>query len=291
MVLQFRPMSQQTRIWLMLTPALLVVVLLFGGGLLLGFLQSFGIRPVVGDAKFTFAAYRAIFSEAAFGRSLLLTFWIGFASTAISTVLAIACALVLRDQFRGKRWVTFLFQLNIPIPHLVGAIGILLLFSQSGFFARIGVALGLMTDPMEFPVLVRDPYGIGIILQYVWKTTCFTGIIVLATLQSIGADFENVAATLGANRWQRFRFITLPLIMPGVLSASILVFAFTFGAFDVPFILGQRFPSALPVLAYRRYVAVDLTQRPEAMAMSMIIALLITLLIFVYRRVGGGIRR
>ena len=94
-----------------------------------------------------------------------------------------------------------------------------------------------------------------------------TGLIVLAVLQSIGEDYEDLARTLGANSWQRFRYVILPLIMPGVLSSSVLVFAFTFGAFEIPYLLGQRFPSALPVLSYRAYTDVDLNSRPEAMAM------------------------
>ena len=79
--------------------------------------------------------------------------------------------------------------------------------------------------------------------------------------------------------------------MPGVLRSSILVFAFTFGAFEIPFLLGQRYPSALPVLAYRSYHDVDLNQRPEAMAMSMIVALFITILILIYMRVSETVIR
>ncbi|MCP4424895.1 MAG: hypothetical protein GY803_10410 [Chloroflexi bacterium] len=62
------------------------------------------------------------------------------------------------------------------------------------------------------------------------------------------------------------------------------MFAFTFGAFEAPLLLGSRYPSALPVLAYRLYTDVDLNARPEAIAMSMIIAGLITVLILVYMR-------
>ena len=83
----------------------------------------------------------------------------------------------------------------------------------------------------------------------------------------------------------------VPLVMPGLLRASILVFAFTFGAFEIPFLLGQRYPSALPVLAYRSYHDVDLNARPEAMAMSMIIAALIMILILIYMKLTETIVR
>ncbi|MDA0245599.1 MAG: ABC transporter permease subunit [Chloroflexi bacterium] len=271
---------------LMLAPALAVVVVLFGGGLWLAVAQSVGYVPAIGRTEFSLEAYQRIFSNPAFGRSLLLTLWIAGASTAVSTLLALTAALALRRAFPGKKIATFLFQANLPIPHLVGAIGILLLFSQSGFLARLGHAAGLIQAPADFPALVYDPYAIGIILEYVWKSTVFIGVILLAALQSIGEEYEQVAQTLGATQWQRFRYVILPLLRPSLLSAAILVFAFTFGAFEVPLLLGTRYPSTLPVLAYRFYTDVDLNARPEAMAMSVIIALIITILIALYMRLG-----
>jgi putative spermidine/putrescine transport system permease protein len=268
----------------MLMPALAVIVLLFGGGLLLALLQSVGYVPAIGRTDFSLEAYRRVFSDPALGRSLLLTLWIAGVSTAVSTILALVAALTLRRAFPGKHLAAFLFHSNLPIPHLVGAIGILFLFSQSGFLARLGHLAGLIQVPADFPALVFDPYALGIILEYVWKSSVFTGVILLAALQSIGEEYEAVAQTLGANRWQRFRHVTLPLLRTGILSASILVFAFTFGAFEVPLLLGARYPSALPVLAYRLYTDVDLNARPEAMAMSVIIAVIITILILLYMR-------
>ena len=276
---------ERLRVPFMLSPALAVILMLFMGGLVMGVMQSLGYMPIIGRYDLTLDAYRNIFTREDFYRSLIFTVWIGFASTVLSTILAIGCALVLRQAFRGKRGVTFIFQFNIPIPHIVGAIGILFLFSQSGFLARMANAVHIINEPSDFPALVYDRYAIGIILEYVWKTTCFTGVIVLAVLQSIGEDYEDLARTLGANRWQRFRYVVLPLIMPGVLSSSILVFAFTFGAFEIPFLLGQRYPSALPVLAFRNYTNVDLNARPDAMAMSVFIAVMITVLIFIYMKV------
>ena len=275
---------ERLRIPLMLMPAMVVILLLFLGGLIMGLMQSFEYMPVIGKNDFTVQAYINIFTNRTFLRSLTLTCWIGFASTILSTILAIVCALVLRQGLPGKRFVTFVFQLNVPIPHIVGAISVMLLFTQSGLLARIAYLLGLISEPADFPALVYDRYAIGIILEYLWKTTPFTGVILLAVLQSIGEDYEDLARTLGANAWQRFRYVVLPLIMPGVLRSSVLVFAFTFGAFEVPYLLGQTFPTALPVLSYLFYHDVDLNARPEAMAMSMIIAALITILILIYMK-------
>jgi len=265
-------------------PALLIIGLLFFGGLLIGLMRSFNYMPVIGLTDPDFSAYISVFTDREFYLSFLLTFHIAFTSTVISSVLAVGAALLLRRQFVGRAVVNFLFQLNLTVPHLVGAIGILYLFSQSGSFARLAAEWGMITRTSDFPALVFDPYAIGIILQYVWKEVPFIGVIVLANMQSIGEDYESVARSLGASRWQSFRHVLLPLIFPGMLSASVMVFAFTFGAYEIPAILGSNFPAALPVLAYRKYTDVDLAARPEAMAMAIVIAVLSGLMIYLYLR-------
>jgi putative spermidine/putrescine transport system permease protein len=277
-------MSDRLRIILLLTPAMLVIVILFFGGLAVGLMRSFSYMPVIGLTEPNLDAYVSVFSSREFYYSFLLTFHIAFTSTVISCVLAISAALLLRRTFFGKAAINFLFQLNLTVPHLVGAIGILYLFSQSGSFARLGYQWGMIATPSDFPALVFDPYAIGIILQYVWKEVPFIGVIVLANMQAIGQDYESVARSLGASRWQALRHVLLPLIFPGVLSASVMVFAFTFGAYEIPAILGQNYPAALPVLAYRKYTDVDLAARPEAMAMAIVITLLSAAMIWLYVR-------
>lgn len=277
-------MSERTKIFLLLLPAMFIIAVLFLGGLLIGLMRSFNYMPVIGLTEPNLQAYVSVFTDREFYLSFLLTFHIAFTSTVIASILAIGAALLLRRNFVGRGIVNFLFQLNLTVPHLVGAIGILYLFSQSGSFARLAAEFELIARPSDFPALVFDPYAFGIILQYVWKEVPFIGVIVLANMQALGEDYESVARSLGATKWQTFRHVLLPLIFPGVLSASVMVFAFTFGAYEIPAILGANFPAALPVLAYRKYTDVDLAARPEAMAMAMVIALLSAIMIYFYVR-------
>ncbi|MEM6281584.1 MAG: ABC transporter permease subunit [Chloroflexota bacterium] len=276
---------ERWRIPIMLAPTLIVIIVLFIGALFYGVIQSLGWNPRIGATTLSLDAYNNIlFGEHArtFWRGLALNLWVSIASTAISAVLAIGAALLLRRTFIGKRVSTFLFQLNLPIPHVVAAIGISFLLSQSGLLSRIGASLNIISFPNEFPVLVRDSWGLGIIIAYIWKELPFIGVIVLAILTSLGQDYEDIARSLGANTWQRFRYVILPLIMPGVLSASIIVFAFTFGAYEVPALLGVRFPRMLPVTSLRFFNDPDLNARAEGMAMSMIIAFLVLILVLLY---------
>jgi putative spermidine/putrescine transport system permease protein len=283
-------LERPTRIWLLLAPALALIVLLFGGGLLFGLLQSLGYLPFVGQNEPGFTAYRNVFASRGFWAALWLTLYIATAATLISTVLALGIALLLRPTFVGKGIMSFLVQLNLPIPHLVGAIAVVQLFGQSGLFARVAYAFGWIDDPGQFPALVFDRWGIGIIAEYVWKETPFIAVTLLALLSRIGDEYEQVAQTLGASRWQRFRRVLLPLLMPGILSSSIIVFAYSFSAFEVPLLLGVTYPQTLPVLAYKSYTDVDLQSRPEAMALSMIIAAIIIALTYGYVRLAREIR-
>ena len=279
-------MLDRWKIPLLLSPALLLIVGLFLGGLFLGLIGSLGYMPLLGREELNLDAYRNILTSESFYLSFLLTFYISFTSTVIASALAIGAALMLRRHFIGRSVINFLFQINLTVPHLVGAVGILYLFSQSGFFARLAYEFELIARPADFPALIYDPLAVGIILQYVWKEVPFIGMILLANMQTFGADYETAARSLGANRWQSFRYVLMPLLTPGLLAAALIVFAFTFGAYEIPALLGQNYPAALPVLAYQSFTDVDLNARPEALAMGMIIATLSAVMIFGYARLA-----
>ncbi|MEM7538110.1 MAG: ABC transporter permease subunit [Chloroflexota bacterium] len=292
--LQPARLLEQMRIPLLLSPTILVLTLLFGGGLLVGVGQSFGYFPVIGMTEFTLEHYAAVFTDRNFLLSLWLTFRIAFVSTALSCILAVLFALILwrqaqahrQNTFWGSQFATFVFQMPLPIPHLVAANGIVLLVTQSGLLARIGVAAGMMETPADFPILVFDRVGIAIILTYLWKEVPFVGLVVLAILQSVGPQFEELAQTLGANRWQRFWHVLLPLILPGILSTSIIVFAFIFANYEIPLLLGTRHPTTLPVWAFQHYQDPDLSLRPQAMAVSVVLAGIAVTLLVAYRRLA-----
>jgi putative spermidine/putrescine transport system permease protein len=82
-------MSDRTRIILLLLPALLVIGVLFFGGLLIGVMRSFNYMPVIGLTTPNLDAYRAVFADPEFYWSFLLTFHIAFTSTVISSVIRI----------------------------------------------------------------------------------------------------------------------------------------------------------------------------------------------------------
>ncbi len=274
---------------LLLAPALLVIGVLFVGGLFAALIQSLGYFPAIGMTELRLDAYREVLGSEDFLDSLLITLYVAGASTLISSVLAVLAALALRHS--TGRLSAAVFQLPITIPHLVAAVGIALVVSQAGLGARAAGALGLIGEPGQFPALLYDRYSVGIILTYVWKEVPFIALVVLAALRNVSGELEEVARSLGANAWQRFWYVILPLIWPGIVAASLLVFAFTFGAFEVPYLLGRTYPTTLPVMAYNEYRDLDLTARPVAMATNVVIALITALLAAGYLRLSRELHR
>lgn len=279
------------RIALLLAPALSVVAVFFVGGVVAAVAQSLGYQPYLPGRHLSVDAYLAIGRDPAVRASLGLTAWVTAVSTALATVLGVGAALTIRHLGRSRAWVTGMFQANLAVPHLVGALCMLLLLSQTGLISRLAHAVGSTHDPAGFPALTNDPSGVAIIAEYVWKETPFVGVIALAALSRGVDELENSARTLGASPWQRLRHVTLPLLTPPVAAVSVLVFAFAAGSYEVPFLLGRPFPATLPVVALQDFRDTDLTVRPQAMAVAVLITLITTLLVAAYLALTSRLSR
>ncbi|MDP1545913.1 MAG: ABC transporter permease subunit [Anaerolineales bacterium] len=260
--------------WLSLAPALTIITVLLGASLLYAIAESVGYISVIGQSQISLDAYRATLQLGSeFWTSLGFSLWINITSTAISSVLALLLAVWLSER-RGNTD-TLALNWNLAFPHLVWSVALLLFLSQSGLLSRWAATLGLITTPADFPVLVRDRFGIGVILSYIGKEIPFLTIIILSVLRSQSVGYDVVAENLGASRWQRLRYVTLPQVMPALLAGSLLVFGFIFSSYEVPALLGVGYPRALPVLALRFFLDPDLRARSEGMVISLIITLIV----------------
>ena len=271
--------------YLLVLPAVSLIAGLFGGGLMLAFLQSVGLLGLTTDGTFSLDAYRLALSHSAFWHSLGLSLYIAFTATALSTLLSLGLALLLQG---AGRWASFACQLTLPIPHLVGIAGILLLLSPSGLLSRLLFNLGWLSSDQDFPLLVNDAANLGVMIHFLWKEIPFMTLILLAVLRGIRPEYGMQARALGASPWQCFWHVTLPLLRSGIISASLIVFGFIFGSFEVPFLLGSTFPKTLPILVYQAFTDSDLTQRPIAVALGLILSLISLGVIALYLWLGSG---
>lgn len=263
----------------LLGPALAFIVVLFVGGLILGLLQALGYVPGAGPASLSLDHVHRVLLDPDFSGSFALTLYISLTSTIIACFFSILLALALTSLAERSSTVYFLLQLPLTVPHLVVAISMLLLLSPSGLISRLCLAAGIIEGASFFPLLVNDRFGLGIIAVYVWKEIPFITFMLLAVLKNMGKELLEAGATLKASKRQRFFHITLPIIAPALGASGLIVFAFTFGAFEVPYLLGRTYPLLLPVWSYRNYSDIDLLARPEGIAIGLIIAVIIILLV------------
>jgi spermidine/putrescine transport system permease protein len=194
--------------------------------------------------------------------SLVVAFW----STIVSTVLGTAAALAL-DRYR--KWLsrgTFDAVLYLPVIIPDVTMGVMLLL----WFTQIGIPLG------HVKVMLWN-IPLSIILAHIAFNISFVAIVVRARLGLLDPAVEEAASDLYANRWQVFRRVTLPLIMPGVLGGALL--ALTLSLDDVvvtSFVQGPG-TTTLPVHVFgliRRHLT------PEINAVStLMIAASITLVL------------
>lgn len=267
----------QTQIWFVvqLAPIVAVLGLLFGGALILALLQSLGYAPWFGINQFPDTQYyQQLWMDVHFWQATALTFYYALAATVMTLFLGIVLALIFIKSFRGKRAFQTLYKLPLVLPYMVGVALAILMLGNGGMISRLIAAFGLIDDPSQFPQLLETHYGWGIIALYVWKQMPFVTLVIYSVLLGVNPETRESATLLGANRWQIFLNVTLPQIMPGIVTSSLIVFAFNMGAFEAPFILGGGFPDTLPVLAWRYFNDADYHLQLKAMAVIMSLVLL-----------------
>lgn len=282
-------MLQKIKPYLLVLPTIGTIVLLFFGGLFDGLLHSFGYFPAIGQYQFELKAYRTLLYSNEFWESLLMTARIATFSSIIAGMLGIFLSVglfMLGESSKSRRFNLLhrFSQFPLTIPHIVGAYLMVLLFMQSGWFSRILASFGFIDEITDFPIVINDPFGWGIIFTYAWKEAPFISLMIYPVLLRIHKSWRDVSRVFGANGWNFIREILLPLIMPTWILATFIVFVFTFSSFEVPFLLGVTYPSVLPVYSYNLFTSGEFGDRPEALAVNMILAIITAILgLFAYR--------
>ena len=246
----------------------IVLSVLFVIGLANGLIQSLGIVPAFGLTEPTWKYYQEVLTRPDMVESVLFSLKIALISSAVATVGGIlVCGVCVMGDYRESR-MQRIIQMPVLVPHVVVALFIMNIFSQNGLLARIAYGLGLIADQQEFPVIIYDTEGWGIILAYVWKELPFIVYFVIALMANINSRLGEAAINLGAGKWQSFLKITLPLCKNTIISGFMIIFVFSLGAYELPLLLGATKPKALPILAYQQYIHPDLRNRPYAMALN-----------------------
>ncbi len=276
--------------YLLIAPAALLLLFIMGVGICTCILQSLGYFPLIGLDNITFDYYKEILSNQQLINSLMLSLKTSIISSIIATIIGILLA-YLMTKSRVSKLRYFLLNLPIIVPHIIVVMLAFAVFSKTGIIARMLYNLNLINDSREFVSLVNDKAGIGIIIVYIYKGMPFIAITVYNILKSLDVKLEDVALNLGANKFQVLKLVIMPQIMPTILSSFIVIFAFSFGSFEVPYLIGATNPKALPVNAYINYINTDLAQRPLSMAMNSILTGISFILLILYNLIFTKLKK
>lgn len=267
----------------MLMPVAICLGGLFGAATVMAFAQSLGYAPWFGINTFPDVShFAALWGDKAFWFSLGLTLYYAITATAIALVLAIMLALALIRAFPGKALYKYIYKLPIMIPYTVGIALAVIMMGKGGIMSRLAATVGLIDDPAQFPNLLNSHAGWGIIAVYVWKQAPFMTLTIYAVLLGVGRDTEEASTILGASKWQTLRLVTLPQILPGIVTATLICFAFNIGHFEAPLLMGGGYPDTLPVIAWQYFNDADYTRQLQGMATVVTIFMVAGGIVFAY---------
>ena len=209
------------------------------------------------------------------------SFICGFFTVLVSVPLGSVLAwLMIRTDIPGKKILGLLVTVPYMIPSWTKALAWLAMFRNStsganGFLAGMGI-----------PVPDWLAYGpIAIVLCMSMHYYAFSYIMVSGALRSINSELEEMGEIQGASKAQILRHITLPLILPSVLSATVMTISKSIGTYGVPANLGNRIGYYTLATKMRNFI----DQGPQAVgyAMSIVLVLLAAVIIFSNQRIVG----
>jgi spermidine/putrescine transport system permease protein len=214
---------------------------------------------------FSLEWYATLFQNEEIALALRNSLIVATISTFFATIIGTLVALGMeRFRFRGKNALDSTLYLPIIIPDISMAVMLLLFFVQAGMLlGRIGfnVSLGLTT----------------IILSHIAFNISFVAVLVRARLAGFDKSLEEAAGDLYANEWQTFRFVTLPLIMPGIVGGALLAFTLSLDDFVITFFTSGPGSTTLTLRIYSM-VKTGITPEINALSTLMLLASVILVL-------------
>ncbi len=218
------------RTLLLIVPGVLFLVLLFCYPFLYGIGLSF--QPQKGGGAL--ANYRRFFSDGYLRGTIWITLRLAVPAALINCLAAVPVAFRTRTPFRGRRLITTLLVMPITLGTVLTAEGLLGYLGPNGWFNKVLLGIGIIDQPIE---LVHNYWGV--LASLLITGFPFSYLLTLSYLTGIDPSLEQAAATLGAGRWHRFRYVLLPLLAPGLAITFCLSFVLAFAVFPSAQLVGD----------------------------------------------------
>lgn len=198
--------------------------------------------PSLGQPFVWLENYRSLLSDRVALHALRNTFLFVFLSTFFEILFGLLIALIINRHFRGRGVVRAAVLVPWAIPTVVSSQMWRFIFNDK--YGLINYML-YGADLSRYKAWLADPVFAfaAIVVADVWKTSSFAGLLILAGLQIIPDELYEAARIDGANAWQQFRKITLPLIKPALLIALLFRTMDAFRVFDLVYVMTQGGPA------------------------------------------------
>jgi iron(III) transport system permease protein len=244
------------------------------------------IQVIAGSVADGFAHWRAFWASASDREALRESLIISVLSVIAATLIGLPLALLVsRADFPGRGALKVAATLPAALPPLVGVVAFLFLYGESGIVSRaVQYVLQLERPPWQF----TGRWAIVVVHAYAFAPYVFA--FVTAALDRLDGSLEEAARGLGASRAMRMRRVILPLLMPGLLAAMLLVFMSSLGSFSAPYVFGGGLRVlSTQIVASRLNGATGLAYvETTVLALSAVAALLLFRALEHRRAVTGG---
>jgi multiple sugar transport system permease protein len=270
--------------WLLVAPAVIFIAIIVAWPLAETVRLSFLEADLGGEEWVGLANYTDLAESRRFHDTVVRTFYWMFLSVGLKLILGLIGATLLNAAIPGRALFRVLVMPPWVIPIAIGCFGWLWLYNGhfgliSGMLQRVGIIDG----PFEFLAYKSSAFYSAIVTD-VWIGTPMVTLFFLAAMQGVPRDLYEAAWVDGAGRWYRFRRITIPQIMPVIVSMALLSAIWTFNSFEIIWILTQGGPrGATTTLIVDTYkTAIGNYKFGEGAARAVIIVILLAIFSLIY---------
>jgi molybdate/tungstate transport system permease protein len=198
-------------------------------------------------------------------RSLALTVVAAALATGLALLTGVPLAYLLaRHDFPGRRLVESVMELPVVIPHTAAGVALLMVFGRQAFLGRLAAGVGLQfTESLA-----------GIVVGMLFVSLPLLVSAARESFALIDPEMERMALVLGANHWQAFRYVTLPMAWRGIAAGALMMWARAMSEFGAVVILAYH-PKIIPVLVYERFAGFGLRAAQPVAVLLILVALLV----------------
>jgi ABC-type sugar transport system permease subunit len=276
--------------WLLLIPSLVVILGVTLWPVISTFILSFfnaqtginQVRTFVG-----FGNYIEMFGDQNFWETIGRTLYFTFASVSLELILGLAIAQLIHSHPWGWKFLRFSLIIPWAVPTIVnGAMWRWIYSADFGALNGLLMQLGLIKHYIPWLTLPNLAMPLVIVAD-VWHMMPFVALILQAALAGLPVELDEAAAVDGANAWQRFWQIRLPLLRPAILVALIARTVDAFRVFDIVYIITNGGPASKTMtITYLTYLnTFSYGKQGMGAALSFLISFFVLIMAFVYIRI------